>query len=441
MSRRCVRNFALGCVSLGALLIATAGANAGAFALREQSAAGQGASFAGVAAGGALSSMFWNPAVMTQYAGKTFEVSTSLIIPHASHSYTASTLAGLSPAYAGTTSNSGDFAVVPSTYSSWQLNDRLWLGLSVNAPFGLGVNFQRFQAAAAYAQTSSIQSYNFQPVIAFKFNEMVSVAVGAQVQYMRVSYNQLQNPLTGAVAVLGGDGFAYGFTAGVTLTPLAGTTIGIGYRSALNQKIDGTLSQSGAPIAGVTTTGSINTTINLPDTVTVGLRQRLGDRFTVLAGFEWANWSRIGTSTVYTPTGTATIASSAVNLPFQYSDGYFYSLGAEYAWQPNVTLRAGIGYEVSPITDSVRTPRLPDNDRIWYSVGASYLPPGLPGLTFDLGYSFIDVKSTPINLGPTTGNPWSGAGSTVYTGSVSSDIHIFSLGVRYQWDAPKTTRM
>ena len=55
--------------ALGILIIATAQANAGAFAIREQSTYGQGTSFAGVAAGGSLSSMFWNPSTMTQFKG------------------------------------------------------------------------------------------------------------------------------------------------------------------------------------------------------------------------------------------------------------------------------------------------------------------------------------------------------------------------------------
>ena len=55
--------------ALGLLVIATAQADAGGFAIREQSAYGQGTSFAGIAAGGALSSMFWNPATITQVRG------------------------------------------------------------------------------------------------------------------------------------------------------------------------------------------------------------------------------------------------------------------------------------------------------------------------------------------------------------------------------------
>src|SRR5271170_3027931 len=55
---------------------------AGAFGIREQSAAGQGMSFAGMAAGGGgLSSMFWNPATMTDYPGITSSFVGSGILP------------------------------------------------------------------------------------------------------------------------------------------------------------------------------------------------------------------------------------------------------------------------------------------------------------------------------------------------------------------------
>src|SRR5665213_2275797 len=92
MSNRGVKSYLLACTSAAVLLAAAADANAGGFAIREQSAAGQGASFAGVAAGGALSSMFWNPAIITQYNGKTVEQDLAGIVPHVSHSFTSATL-------------------------------------------------------------------------------------------------------------------------------------------------------------------------------------------------------------------------------------------------------------------------------------------------------------------------------------------------------------
>jgi len=433
--------------ALGLLVLIATQANAGGFALREQSAAGQGSSFAGVAAGGALSSMFWNPAIMTQFAGKTMEMDASAVIPKASQSYTSSSLAtslgALNPGYRNGVDNSGDSAFVPSSYGSYQLTDKIWLGLSVNSPFGLSVAFPQAWAGATYGQGADVKSFNFQPAIAYKFNNWISIAVGAQIQYMKVGYDQLGIipglPPTIRMANLSGSGYGFGFTAGLTLTPTPTTTIGIGYRSAINQKISGTLDTGG--LAG-STPGSIETTLNLPDTVTVGLRQGIGDRFTLLAGFEWSNWSRIGTAVVTTASGgTATLVGSPVQLPFQYSDGYFYSLGGEYIVDPTLTLRAGIAFEKSPITDAVRTPRLPDNDRMWYSAGLSYKPPQFRGVTMDLGYSYIDAKDTPINLGPGSGNPWgTGATSPVYVGSVDSHIHVLSFGFRYQWDAPEVRK-
>jgi len=422
MSYRSLKSVLLACSGAAVLLAASTAANAGGFALREQSAYGQGSSFAGIAAGGAsLSSMFWNPATMTQFEGKTAESDLTGIFPKANQSYTASSLSGFGGPFANAPGNSGEAAAVPASYSSVQINEKLWLGLSVNSPFGLAVQFPTAWAGSTYGQNANVKSVNATPTIAYKINDWISVAAGVQIQWMSVGYN-IFTGAPSSMAVLGGSGYGYGYTLGTTLTPMAGTTIGIGYRSAINQKINGTLIGAAVP------NGSISTTINLPDQLSVGLRQRFLDRWTFLAGFEFANWSRIGSPVV---TGAATIT-----LPFQYSNGYFYSAGFEYAALPNLTLRTGIAFEKSPITDAVRTPRLPDNDRMWYSVGATYQAP-FKGLSFDIGYSYIDVKNTPLNLGPTTGNPNSGPGSLVYVGSVQSNIHIFSVAARYQWDAPE----
>ena len=263
---------------------------------------------------------------------------------------------------------------MPSSYSSWQINDKLWLGLSNNAPFGLGVNFPHTWAGSAYGQEANIETYNFTPTVAYKVNDWISVGAGVQLQYMKASYGIFLNPIPNLTGSLSGAGWGWGWTAGITLTPLPQTQIGIGYRSAIDQKLNGTLA---LPVAGCpgfcapfSTPGSINLTLNLPDMLTVGLRQGIGDRFTLLAGFEWSNWSRIGTSHVLQPNGApALIGSRVVDLPFEYSDGYFYSLGGEYIVNPDLTVRAGIAYEKSPIVDGVRTPRLPDNDRMWYSAG------------------------------------------------------------------------
>ncbi len=436
MSSRRVKALLLACTGIGALCVTSIDANAGAFALREQSAYGQGSSFAGIAAGGALSAMFWNPAIITQYKGKTVEQDVAGILPHSSHSFS---LSSLSPPY-GAPPSQGIAALVPSGYSSYQLNDKIWIGMSVNAPFGLGVNYPGVSAAStASAARANVQTYNFAPTVAYKFNDMVSVAFGVQAQYMKASYDAFLSATGPLIGALNGAGWGFGWTAGVTLTPMPKTQIGIGYRSAIDQKINGSWDVPAAA-AALTQPGSVHLTIPLPDTVTFGLRQGIGDRFTLLAGIEWANWSRIGTPVVLQPNGNPVTVFSAgafrpFTFPFQYKDGWFYSLGGEYALNPAWTVRAGIAFEKTPIPDDKRTTRIPDNDRMWYSVGATYKPASLRGFTFDAGYSYIDVKNAPICMGAASGcptNPWSGA--STYIGSVKSYINIISLAVRYQWD-------
>ncbi len=443
MSNQWLGFWRLATSTLALLLVAPVGTNAGGFAIREQGTYAQGASFAGAAAGGDLSAMYWNPAVMTQREGKVLELSASAILPYAEQNYTnsglANALGGFVPGYKRNVPNSSNNGLVPSIYASWQLNPQLWLGMSVNSPFGLSVSFPQTWAGALYGQGADVKSFNVSPTVAFKMNDMVSIAAGVQVQYLKANYTLVTAVFPPQIGKLTADGYAYGFTVGATIMPTPTTTIGIGYRSALDQKISGTLEASTAG----STPGSISTTLKLPDMLTVGLRQDIGDRFTLLAGFEWSNWSRIGTSTVTTPSGTAMVSGSPVLLPFQYRDGYLYSVGGEYIVNPGLTVRAGVAIEQSPLTDAVRTPRLPDSDRIWYSAGVSYKPPQFHGVTFELAYSYVDFKDAALNLGPGTGNPWSNTTAVgPYLGSAHSNVSILSLALIYQWDAvtPKRVR-
>ena len=242
--------------ALGILIIATAQANAGALAIREQSPYGQGTSYAGVAAGGAVSSMFWNPAVMTQFPGIIAETAVSGVISYASHTphpganptFPAPPFdLGAAPfSYPGD-SNSLNPAFVPAAYYSYQLNPNLWLGLSINSPFGLSVNFRDRWAGRDYgAGPGNLKTYNAAPSIAYRINDWISVGAGIQLQYASLVFQEGVGPAPplGGNAVLKGSGWGFGVTAGVTLTPTPTTLIGIGWRSGINQDFNGILSVS-----------------------------------------------------------------------------------------------------------------------------------------------------------------------------------------------------
>jgi long-chain fatty acid transport protein len=444
MTNRRVRALLLACSGAGALLATTVAANAGGFAVREQSPYGQGTSFAGIAAGGDLTGMFWNPAVMTQFAGIQSSSSYSGIFPYASHTAAAtSTWANPLLGGLGGAPNSGTAALVPGSTFSYQVNQSLWLGLSFNSPFGLSVAFPQVWAGRDYATNdTSLTTFNATPSIAYRINDWISVGAGVQIEYGKAQLNHNVTVPTGVsfppiVALgdgnLGGTGWGYGFTAGVTLTPTSTTTVGLGYRSAINQKISGTLALP--PALGGNFAAS--TTLNLPGMVSLGIRQRIDPQWTLLGTVEWTNWSRIGTSVISAslPPGIPT-----QTLPFQYKDGWLFSVGAEYQASDRLTLRTGFGYEISPISDSVRTPVIPDNDRFWASVGASYQI--WQGLTANLAYSHLFVRSTPINISAASGNPW--FNGITYVGDVQAHVDILSIGLKFRWDeltGPVTSKL
>jgi long-chain fatty acid transport protein len=125
------------------------------------------------------------------------------------------------------------------------------------------------------------------------------------------------------------------------------------------------------------------------------------------------------------------IGTTAVALPIQYDDGWFFSGGAEYRWTERLTVRGGLGYELSPISDRVRTPRLPDNDKFWASIGLSWKV--APFAHFDLAYTHLWVKDTDINISATSGNP-SFTAPVAYIGTADSQLDIFSASLVVRFD-------
>ena len=421
----------LSSVAFAALLAGVTQAHAGGFAIREQSAAGQGLSFAGAAAGGAgLGSAFWNPATLTDNAGWQSAWSVTGIIPYAKINPTGGTLGALPGAEIGLN------ALVPGSTTSYQVNSNLWVGLNVGAPFGLATKSLPMWAGQTFALTSEARSTNITPMIAYKISDMISVAVGVQAMQFSARFTSAlaAGVATPPTLILNGKNWGYGFTAGVTIKPAAGTEIGIGYRSQVREQIKGnnTISIALAPVLPAGSYG-IQSTIKLPDTLTIGLKQKINDQWTVLAGYEWSGWSVFGTFPI-TCTAAGAICPPPAALDFRYRNGWFASAGAEYKWNKDLTMRAGLAYEHSPISDAVRGLRLPDNDRIWASIGANYVIS--EKTTLDVGYTHIfAARSTPVSITSVVNPAFTTAAATL-TADVKSRVDIISVGLRYRFDQP-----
>lgn len=430
------RSFAVSCVSGAALLAGIAAAHAGAFGLREQSAVGQGSSFAGAAAGAAgLGSMFWNPATITNFKGGQVELVGSGIFPVAKMTtQTGSSPLYVNPAFTQSAGDIGQDAFLPAGYASYQINSQWWVGVSLNTPFGLTTKANTNWPGRTYGATTRVLSTNLTPTIGYKINDMFSVAAGLQIMHFKTKYTSAL-ATTGVpvaswpVVGLEGDSWGVGFTLGATIKPMEGTEIGIGYRSAVQENLSGNLQGLG--------NSPIKSTVMLPESINVGLRQRVTNDFTALVGFEWTNWSRLKQPAVINQT-TGTNAAIPF-IPLDYNDGWYASVGGEYRINPSIVARAGIGYEESPIDTQNRSLRLPDANRWWFSVGAGYQYSD--SLFFDIGYTYIlpmngDVAMNSSNPGYNV--RYAPLANNLYT-DTSANINIISASVRWIWDNPKQT--
>ncbi len=397
---------------------ASGSALAGGFDIREQSALFQGMSYAGAAAGGSsLSSMFWNPAA-AGYVGQgiTSESNYSLILP-TSDVTVESVGGGPVPAIFGDTSvDVGRDAIVPASYFAYRLSSQMVVALSLNSQFGLGTKpDERDWAGQTVARTAKLFSVTATPTVAYEIAPGIQIGAGIQVQYMDLKrFRSAVDPFPGAAsATLEGDDVGFGYTLGVNFRPLPGTSIGIGFRSSIKQELEGDFSIGNVKIS------DISAEVELPEKLTLSIRQDLAPGIRGHATVEWTNWDRLG---------TIPVVGSPATLEFEWDDGWYFALGGEYDYSEKLTLRAGVGYEISPIQEaSQRLIQLPDADRVWVSAGASYAVGDLFGLIkdakLDIAYSHIFVEDSNFARSPASGGP-------VFAGSVDASADIISVGLR-----------
>ncbi|MBV9633050.1 MAG: outer membrane protein transport protein [Methylobacteriaceae bacterium] len=416
-------------VAVTALTCATTSALAGGFALREQSPTAEGEAFAGVAAGvGGLSSVYWNPANITQTPGWQSTWGFSGVFPSAKITPQAGTSPLFPPFSSGDISRT---ALVPSSATSYQFNNWLWLGYTFDAPYGLLTKANYTWSGQMYSRTSRVYSAAVTPMAGFKVNDWLSLGAGVEAMYFSTRLTEATSPAPAAPnATLDGHSWGVGYTLGATVTPRSGTELGVGFRSEVSEDIKGRLVVPPAPGFGV------KTNLTLPLMVTAGLSQKITDRFTLNGGYEYTHWSVFNSFPVvstaappFPPAGT-----TVTTLAFRYRDGHFFSVGGDYQWDPNLTLRAGLGYEISPITDATRSTRLPDTDRVWATIGASYQINSW--IRLNASYAHIFPLGDKINIVP--GNPAfiPAAIPTSFIGKVNSSVDIISASLDFRWDSP-----
>ena len=376
--------------ALGAVVLAQAGYGAG-FALYEGSARGNalGGSMAGSADD--ASALFYNPAGITQLEGVQLMGGMTLIAP--STKVTTTT-----PAGSVTTETEDNLWIPPHLYATWEASDRVWLGFGMYSRFGLGTEFDENWPGRYNSYKAIIQSLTFNPNLALKLNDQVSVAAGVSAMWIDLDLRRkLPNPLVAGGPDLDfklcGDSIGYGFNLAGRWEPLEWLSFGAAYQSQVDQDIDGDASVSGR-------SGDASGDVTLPDMVFLGTAVKPMEKVTVSLDAVFTGWSSYDQFALdLDPTLLGPDKARQIS-PKNWDDVWRYELGVEYALNEAWTLRAGYAFDEEPGPDSTADYLVPANDRNLYSLGAGYQ---WKAWTFDVSYTYLDIEDRAIAARPEHG--------------------------------------
>lgn len=354
---------------------------AAGFALIEQNASGLGNAYAGQAAAATdASTIFFNPAGMTYLPDGQVVLAGHLIRPEVKFNGTVTPDIG-----GGNGGDAGDLAFVPNAYVAYRLTPDVYFGVGLNAPFGLKTEYDPAWKGRTQAIKSEVKTVNLNPSIAFKLSETLSLGAGVSVQYAEATLTSATNGA--GLATVKGDDLGWGYNLGALWQLSQDTRIGLAYRSEVEQDLGGDVAFSTAVVLN----GPVNAELTLPDSAALSLFHKFDSRWELLADITWTGWSDFKELRIVRTNGQVLGTPTEEN----WDDTYRYSLGANYHLSERLTLRSGVAFDPTPVSDTFRTARIPDEDRTWIAFGAQYRFSSKTAI--DVGYAHMFVKDAAVD--------------------------------------------
>jgi len=402
-------------VSIVSLLMFGSTVFAAGFALPEQSASAMGMSSAFVGQADDASAVWYNPAGMTQLDGTRISGGLVAIYPTFTHENTDGT----------TDVGERGWHYPIDFYATHKLSDTISIGFGINNPFGLSTNWSPTSETSQVATLSDIKTTDFNPNIAVKVNDRLSVAAGVDFVQLDATlkniqeYNPAPPPLLFSTSRLSGSGNGWGGNVAALYKISDSVSTGLSYRSRVHIKVDGT-----AEIVGVTS-GPASTKITLPDLAQWGVSYKASDKLTLNADLGYTWWSTYD---------KIVISSNNPNFDQVTSDKEWKNVwnvrvGGQYKLSDTWKLRAGLQYDQNPVPDAHFETRVPDSDRYGVSVGTGY---NVGNLTVDLAYLYLYFMNRNIADSQSDNPPTTTNGSSL-NGTYKADVHVVAVNVGYKF--------
>lgn len=365
-------------------------ATAGGFMLTEQSVAGLGRSYAGAGiVGDDLSAVWYNPAGMSLLSGTAFQmgaVVADLDLPVTVYNKDGST----------SSENGRKHGVpVPSMYFVHQIKEDMWFGFGVTVPYGMATEYNKNWELGDKGCNAEVKTFDFNPNVAMKLTDTLSFGAGVSLQYVTAQFESTKTTDSGKLRVrLNADGWAWGGNLGFMWQPTETVRVGLAYRSQVNHKADGYLKTDvedrNRNVKAHFRSDDGHAEMSGPHTVTLTGTWKATKDLRLSGLVRWANWGSFQNLPIsgyslaqgisFVNKGSAAYADyvkaqggDKTAPEYKWKDSWLFTVGADYNINEAVTVRGGVGYEISPVDDDkYRSATIPDTDRLWLSVGATW---------------------------------------------------------------------
>lgn len=269
-----------------------------------------------------------------------------------------------------------------SLFISHQIDERSAIGFAMYGNFGLALDYDDDWAGRYFNQEAAIIGVSFQPTLAHKFTDDLSIGIGPRIMYAYYrNETAINNNLLGLRESPDGQlefkdtDVGTGVNVGLLYQLSEGTQVGLAYTSKIDlefkdspkiRNVDNPLINAALRRLDV---DSLKLDMSVPQTVVFSVAHDLNPEWKLLGSLGWQDWSEFGDIGVEVDASAADVSRTADR---KYKDTWHASVGAQYQASPRLRWSMGLGYDSSAVDDKDRTVDNPMGEAWRFATGFNY---------------------------------------------------------------------
>jgi len=343
------------------------------------------------------STLFKNPAGMSQLDGPTLQTGLQLTYGNIEFSPSADTSTRL-----GTDGGGNAVGALPamSLFYVQPLGEKWRVGLGTLSYFGLAEDYAPDWVGRYYVQKSALIGVSLLPTVSYEVNEWLSVGAGLNAMYgyldTEVAVNNLDPGIGDGQLSVNDRTWGFGGNAGVLIRAGEKTRVGVNYLSPVQLDFQATpeFSNLGPALEHLLDNPSpLNLGVTAPQSVMLSVYHQVTEPLALMADFGWQNWESFGQVEV----GVDSVNPQSLTTDLNYQNTFHGAVGALYQLTPRWQLSGGVAYDSSPVRSEDRTVTLPLGIAWRFGVGVQWQ--ATRSLSLGAAYTFLWAGDMTVDQG------------------------------------------